>query len=290
MIPTTFLKRIRMKAREINKDVKGFKLWRTKEQVYAIENQYGQVKIGRSKDIVTRFRTIETQGCIDIKKKWVSPECTNANTIEKDLHKIFRSNRIKGEWFKNGFNAIVKKAECQDYILEYKNLGDPEKITKMFEQFKKPDLINRILSTQILVNLSPFFNDDEHEEHEEEKLLELSLPELSSIENNLWDIFYLNYNHANQAYKKWEFQKWDSIDATEKFLTKECHLIKGLNIYNPITQRLTIKSKSFDNYLAFIGFKILGFSCRNFRKYVNFKFRLWLKYREKKFFGIYLFK
>ena len=97
-----------MKAREINKDVEGY-VCGDKACVYVIENQHGQVKIGRSADPDRRIRVIETQGCIDAKNVWISPVCTNTSIIEGSLHKIFDSSRIKGEWFGDDFVKITAK-------------------------------------------------------------------------------------------------------------------------------------------------------------------------------------
>ena len=73
--------------------------------VYIVENETGNIKIGRTVNPKLRIRAIETQSGIPITQTYISPGCSNYQKLESASHKEFSHFRIKGEWFSLSFNT-----------------------------------------------------------------------------------------------------------------------------------------------------------------------------------------
>jgi phage regulator Rha-like protein len=83
-------------------------------KVYIIKNLNSLYKIGISKNIAKRIRTIETQQCSKVKTIYTSKFCINAIQIESKIHKLYENHRKLGEWFdldNNNINDIIKFIE-----------------------------------------------------------------------------------------------------------------------------------------------------------------------------------
>lgn len=74
--------------------------------VYIVDNGLGMVKIGRTINPERRIRAIETQTGIELKNTYVSPKCSNYESLEITAHKEFAKYRVKGEWFKVEFPKV----------------------------------------------------------------------------------------------------------------------------------------------------------------------------------------
>jgi len=79
-----------------------------KGAVYLIENSNGMVKIGKSFNPKERIKCIETQGNITIKNPFITEKSEEYSKLETALHKHFKMNRVKGEWFFAPFEDIKK--------------------------------------------------------------------------------------------------------------------------------------------------------------------------------------
>lgn len=80
--------------------------------VYAITDQRGQaVKIGITRDLKTRLRTLQTGYPYRLAVVW---SVTAPAALEEHLHHTFRKRRLMGEWFdftrRNAVEAITKAA------------------------------------------------------------------------------------------------------------------------------------------------------------------------------------
>lgn len=80
------------------------------KKVYIAELSNGIVKIGVSKNPTTRLKAIANGSGCQIVNFWTSDLMDDAYIIEHQLHSIFKSKRMKGEFFKVDFNEVVKTA------------------------------------------------------------------------------------------------------------------------------------------------------------------------------------
>lgn len=79
--------------------------------IYALENEHGNVKIGVTQNFESRKRTIETISGHKITKAFCTRPCSNGYFLEKQLHLLFKNNRIRGEWFRVDFRMVVYEIE-----------------------------------------------------------------------------------------------------------------------------------------------------------------------------------
>ena len=86
--------------------------------LYIIQNQNGLVKIGSSVFPEQRIAYLENQGGFKSVNKYISDPIWGHENIEKELHKIFHSDRIIGEWFSTPFDDIKKKIQENDWLSE----------------------------------------------------------------------------------------------------------------------------------------------------------------------------
>lgn len=75
--------------------------------VYLLQSPDGHFKIGRSKDVPTRVRTLGIQLPYPVKLKHQIAVLSNASIAEKFLHNKFKHYRTNGEWFRLPDEAVV---------------------------------------------------------------------------------------------------------------------------------------------------------------------------------------
>lgn len=76
--------------------------------VYFIRSQQNKVmKIGMAKDPFSRMRSIQT-GHSDQLFMWATILSRKKNTLEKDLHEVFKKQKIRGEWFEYNHSTYEK--------------------------------------------------------------------------------------------------------------------------------------------------------------------------------------
>lgn len=67
--------------------------------VYVIQDESGLCKIGRTRDVAKRIRSLST-GCSSELKLVASWPCRDAGEYEAILHETWRDVRVRGEWFR----------------------------------------------------------------------------------------------------------------------------------------------------------------------------------------------
>lgn len=81
--------------------------------VYFIQSENGHVKIGSSANPDERLRQLQTASSFQLNIVGVI-ESENYKTVEKNLHKTYKSSRIQGEWFditKEEVNILLSSLE-----------------------------------------------------------------------------------------------------------------------------------------------------------------------------------
>lgn len=78
------------------------------KHIYIFLSENGNVKIGVSKNVTKRIKTIEGASGYKICDFFITEKCSNAYEIENELHKHFSRNRLYGEWFNVDFREAVK--------------------------------------------------------------------------------------------------------------------------------------------------------------------------------------
>ena len=75
--------------------------------IYFIENANGEIKIGRSEDVISRLRQLQTGNSSNLKLRFTINEVKE--TFEAHIHEIVQAYHIQGEWFKSGAITHLQK-------------------------------------------------------------------------------------------------------------------------------------------------------------------------------------
>lgn len=124
------------------------------KHVYVLENSDGDIKIGVSKSIDVRKRTIENQTGKMIINVFTTDLCSNSYSIERELHKHYQSKKIYGEWFH------VSYQEAVDLIKEIFNKrakfdkSKPSDTWRLFEYFHPKGIYEANMEFNFQINLS----------------------------------------------------------------------------------------------------------------------------------------
>lgn len=81
------------------------------KSIYIMQSEYGDVKIGISKNVDKRKRTIESNRMAKITNCYKTKPCSNAHEIENAIHRFFSSKRIYGEWFSCDMGTAIRKLD-----------------------------------------------------------------------------------------------------------------------------------------------------------------------------------
>lgn len=115
------------------------------EQIYVFDNGRGIVKIGRSRQVERRKRTLETQSGAKAIKFYCTLPCSNGSEIERECHKIFSDFRVCGEWFccsfedaKNVAKQVFYKFGKHEEESEEERFQKEQNIQKFFDEVCKP--------------------------------------------------------------------------------------------------------------------------------------------------------
>lgn len=81
------------------------------KSIYIMKSDGGEIKIGISKNVKKRKKSIENSGMIRIINVYKTIPCSNPYEIERLMHKHFENFRICGEWFLCDMGAAI-------YVLE----------------------------------------------------------------------------------------------------------------------------------------------------------------------------
>ena len=69
------------------------------KSVYIMQSDSGQIKIGISKNVKKRKKSLENSGFMKITNCYKTRPCSNPFEIERAMHKHFEKFRVRGEWF-----------------------------------------------------------------------------------------------------------------------------------------------------------------------------------------------
>ena len=99
--------------------------------IYVIENSIGHIKIGKTKNISQRLKTLSGSNCGGVKPErlYCSP-ATFLDSIEKTCHNHFHFARLSGEWFdgtKLEFNDVVEYVNGLFYTNSYASCNEMRK-------------------------------------------------------------------------------------------------------------------------------------------------------------------
>ena len=87
--------------------------------VYVIKNPLNEtVKIGVAHDVEKRISQLQTGAGVELELIYQSMVCSNAFSIERDVHAHFEQYRTFGEWFKVSPTEVIDYLENQRYVLK----------------------------------------------------------------------------------------------------------------------------------------------------------------------------
>ena len=95
----------------------------------------GILKIGVTSDLKRRLATVSNDMGYDLKMVYHTKPLKDAFKLERELHKIFKNNRWKGEWFELSHVNI---------------LAEVEKIVKNYETSELYDLFKKGLTSSVI--------------------------------------------------------------------------------------------------------------------------------------------
>lgn len=81
------------------------------KSIYIMKSDGGEIKIGISKNVKKRKKSIENSGMIRIINVYKTIPCSNPYEIERLMHKHFENFRICGEWFSCDMGAAISVLE-----------------------------------------------------------------------------------------------------------------------------------------------------------------------------------
>lgn len=92
---------------------------RTRQFVYVVKNPVADlVKIGVAHDVQRRIQQLETGAGVELELVYHSLVCSNAFSIERDVHAHFEQYRTFGEWFRVSPDEVVEYLEQQTFVLK----------------------------------------------------------------------------------------------------------------------------------------------------------------------------
>lgn len=85
------------------------------KRIYIIESERSAIKIGISQDVEKRIRTLSKQGGFKVKNLYYTEYCSNAYSIEHDIHLMYKDKCIDSEWFDVPFKDAVSALKNMFY-------------------------------------------------------------------------------------------------------------------------------------------------------------------------------
>ena len=106
-----------------------------KSYVYIIKNlDSGNLKIGVGSDPVKRLKQLQTGSDSELSLVYTSFLCSNAFSLENDVHNRFKEFHVRGEWFKLSEKEIINYLEKQKYVLNSDlDLSFDSRLVRMLE-------------------------------------------------------------------------------------------------------------------------------------------------------------
>ena len=89
-----------------------------RQYVYIIKNlDTGNIKVGVGTNPVKRLEQLQTGSDSELSLVYTSFLCSNAFSIEKEVHKRFKDKHVRGEWFKVDPISVVAYLETSKFVL-----------------------------------------------------------------------------------------------------------------------------------------------------------------------------
>ena len=90
----------------------------SRQFVYIIKNPLNDtVKIGVAQDVQKRLQQLQTGAGVELELLYQSVVCSNAYSIESDVHSYFADYRTFGEWYKVSVDEAIDYLERQRFVL-----------------------------------------------------------------------------------------------------------------------------------------------------------------------------
>lgn len=96
-----------------------------RQYVYIIKNlDTGNIKVGVGVNPIKRLEQLQTGSDSELSLVYTSFLCSNAFSIEKEVHKHFKDKHVRGEWFKISEKEVIRYLEQSKYSLssEFTNI------------------------------------------------------------------------------------------------------------------------------------------------------------------------
>lgn len=91
----------------------------SRQFVYVLKNPLNEtVKIGVAQDVKKRIAQLQTGAGVELELVYQSMICSNAFSIERDVHSHFEQYRTFGEWFKVSPKEVIDYLDNQKYVLK----------------------------------------------------------------------------------------------------------------------------------------------------------------------------
>ena len=92
---------------------------RNRQYIYILKNPLNEtIKIGVAQDVEKRIQQLQTGAGVELELVYKSLVCSNAFSVERDVHAHFDNKRTFGEWFKVSVNEAVEFLEKQTFVLK----------------------------------------------------------------------------------------------------------------------------------------------------------------------------
>ena len=105
--------------------------------VYVIQDESGLCKIGRTRDVSKRIRSLST-GCSSELKLVASWPCRDAGEYESILHETWRDVRVRGEWFALTDEDLRSLRAFSTWLLQY--VGDDSIVGDLADDWQRDPL------------------------------------------------------------------------------------------------------------------------------------------------------
>ena len=103
--------------------------------VYIIKNlDSNNLKVGVGSDPLKRLKQLQTGSDSELSLVYTSFLCSNAFSLENDIHNRFKDSHVRGEWFKVNEREVINYLEKQRYVLRSDlDLSFDSKLLEMME-------------------------------------------------------------------------------------------------------------------------------------------------------------
>lgn len=103
------------------------------KSVYVMKESNGLIKIGVSKNVEQRKKTIESTFGISVHNLFSTNPCSNPFEIEAFMHRLFSNERVYGEWFWCDYgHAVSELKKAFDNMAKFDENKGGEKVMKAF--------------------------------------------------------------------------------------------------------------------------------------------------------------